>query len=435
MSQFVDLVRINILSGDGGNGMVAWRREKYEPLGGPAGGNGGVGGSVILEASPDLNTLLDFRYKKEFKAAPGEKGGSKNRSGRQGEDLIIKVPVGTLVRDVETGDIIADLVREGQTAMVAQGGRGGRGNASFLSNKNRAPHICEPGEEGIARELELELKLLADVGIVGLPNAGKSTLLSVLTAAKPKIADYPFSTLQPNLGVVKRPKGDGFVLADVPGLVEGASQGVGLGHEFLRHLERTRLLVHMADIADPNLEDNIKTIAKEVDIYGGRLKKLTQLIALNKADLMEQAEAERIADQLWEKLPTLIPNSDTVKEVVTISCGTTAGIDAFKNLLIEELDKLPIVVETHDVVEDIRATVHPDDGFHVERKNKLFYVFGRRIEKLVTVTNMRSPESLTHLFNVMRAMGIIDEMTKLGIEPGAEVVIGEATFQFGEEFS
>ena len=228
--------------------MVAWRREKYEPLGGPAGGTGGQGGHVVVEATNDLSTLLDFHYKSEFIAENGAKGGPKNRHGKKGADLVLRVPVGTVIRDVEADRIIADLSTDGARALVAEGGRGGRGNTALATVQNRAPYYCEPGESGIERELELTLKLLADVGFVGLPNAGKSTLLSVLTAARPKIADYPFSTLTPNLGVMRGPGGEGVVVADIPGLIEGASEGVGLGHTFLKHIERTRVIVHLADM-------------------------------------------------------------------------------------------------------------------------------------------------------------------------------------------
>lgn len=435
MSQFVDLVSIRVQSGDGGNGMVAWRREKYEDMGGPFGGNGGKGGSVYIEATRDLNTLLDFRFKKEFKAEPGERGGSKNQHGKGGKDLIIKVPVGTLIRDLETGDLIADLREDGHRVMVAQGGRGGRGNSDLVTRGNRAPYHCEPGEEGIERDLELELKLLADVGIVGLPNAGKSTLLSVMTAARPKIADYPFSTLQPNLGVVQIPNGDGFVMADVPGLVSGASQGVGLGHQFLRHLERTRLLVHMTDIADPDIDQNIRTIGAELEAHSERLSSLPQILALNKADVVGIDEAEKLADEIWDRIGDLLPSSQHVLTVIPISAATNYGIEDLRNILLEELRTLPTDEQVHEVVEDVRATAHPDEGFQLERKKNKFYIYGNRIERLVSVTNMRSPEALIHLFNVMRAMGIIDALLKSGITPGQEIIIGETTMTFGEEMA
>jgi GTP-binding protein len=432
-SKFVDFVNIRVFSGDGGNGIVAWRREKYEPLGGPAGGTGGRGGSVILEATNDLSTLLDFHYRKEFKAEPGERGGPKNKHGRAGQDLVIRVPIGTLVREVETGNVIADLTHHEQRVMVAEGGRGGRGNTDLSTARNKAPHYCEPGEQGIERELQLELKLLADVGIVGLPNAGKSTLLSVMTAARPKIADYPFSTLQPNLGVVRRPEGDGFVMADVPGLVSGASEGVGLGHQFLRHLERTRLLVHMADISDPELEENIATIARELQRYSVRLEKLPQIIALNKCDIVGAEQAEEIADVVWNNLSKLLPETQHAMAVIPISGATGFGINDLKNMLYEELDRLPKTDEVHEIVEDVRARARADDGFVIERQKKKFIVSGVRLERLISVTNMRSSESIQHLVDIMRAMGVMKGLVDAGAEAGSDIVIGEIEFKFGQE--
>lgn len=434
MSQFVDLARIAVESGNGGNGIVAWRKEKYEPMGGPQGGTGGRGGSVYLQATRDLTTLLDFRYQKEFKAKPGERGGPKNMTGRNAPDLIIQVPQGTLVRDAETGEVIADLKAEGDRVLVAEGGRGGRGNAALVSPRNRAPYFCEPGELGIKRTLELELKLLADVGIVGLPNAGKSTLLSVLTAARPKIADYPFSTLQPNLGVAKKPDGDGFVIADVPGLVEGASEGVGLGHRFLRHLERTRLLVHLVDISDPQWEHNIATIGSELHKFSRRLEELPQIMALNKCDLMAKEEAEEKLELVRKQLRRLLPSEQKVIDVVPVSCATTSNINKLSDMLAAELAKAAPPPEFAPVGADPRATAHPDEGFSVYRKRKKFYIEGSRLERVVAVTNLRSPEALHHLLDVMRAMGAMDELLKAGVQPGDEVIIGGTEFTFGEDW-
>jgi len=262
---FIDKVKINITSGAGGNGMVAWRREKYVDKGGPAGGDGGKGGAVFLMADSNLSTLLDFKYQTKFIAEEGEKGGIKNLHGKNGKDIYIKVPCGTIIKDSKSGKIIGDLTYSGQTLLLASGGRGGRGNARFATPVRRAPQFCEPGEPGINRELELELKLIADVGLLGMPNAGKSTLISVISAAKPKIADYPFTTLVPNLGIIKKPDGDGLVIADIPGLIEGASQGIGLGFEFLRHVERTRLLVHLLDMTEEDPINNYKIINKELE--------------------------------------------------------------------------------------------------------------------------------------------------------------------------
>ena len=263
MAMFLDKAKIKILSGKGGNGIVAWRREKYVDKGGPAGGDGGRGGDVYFVADEDMTTLMDFQYQSIFKAENGENGRPKTQHGKGGKDLYIKVPLGTVIKDPENDKIIADLTQPEQKVLVAKGGRGGRGNARFATSQKRAPQFCEPGEPGIERALELELKLIADVGLLGMPNAGKSTLISVISEAKPKIADYPFTTLVPHLGVVKKPSGDGYVVADIPGLIEGASEGIGLGHEFLRHVERCRFLIHVVDITQENAIENYNKINLE----------------------------------------------------------------------------------------------------------------------------------------------------------------------------
>ncbi len=277
-------------AGKGGDGLVAFRREKYVPAGGPSGGNGGRGGSVILQAVENLQTLLDFRYAHIFKAEDGERGGPSNRTGASGNDRLIEVPCGTMVYNAETEEVLGDLVQTGQTLCVAEGGKGGLGNKHFLSNRNRAPEYSLPGLEGEQRLLRMELKLLAEVGIIGLPNAGKSTLISVLSAARPKIADYPFTTLIPNLGVVRKPTGDGTVFADIPGLIEGAHTGAGLGHDFLRHIERTRLLLHLVDATAEDPIANYKTIQEELRAYGRGLPERPQILALNKVDAMVEAD-------------------------------------------------------------------------------------------------------------------------------------------------
>ena len=430
---FVDQVRIKVRSGDGGNGMVAWRREKYEPLGGPAGGTGGTGGSVVLEASSDLSTLLDFHYKTEFLAPNGEKGGPKNMHGKDGKDLIIKVPPGTVIKDLRGERFIADLNAAGSKAMVAEGGRGGRGNTAMSSQSRRAPHFCEPGELGIERDLELTLKLLADVGIIGLPNAGKSTLLSVLTAAKPKIADYPFSTLAPNLGVMRKSDGDGVVLADIPGLISGASTGQGLGHEFLRHIERTRILLHMADISSPQLEEDIVTINKELALYDSRLSDMHQILFLNKADLLDDEEIVDIISRIEAKQAALFPKADSLVCIMHGSCAASRGTEALRKQLMETLSQTKKAEAIIEIAEDEEAVRHPDDGFQVSRRKNTFFVAGQRVERMLTVTNMRSPESLEHFFLVLRAMGVIDELLANGALEGSEVVIGKTSFIYGED--
>jgi GTPase len=294
--QFIDLAEIEVEGGKGGDGMVAFRREKYVPAGGPAGGNGGHGGSVFFVTDENLQTLLDFRYARSFKAEDGTRGGTNNCTGPSGDDRFIPVPCGTIVYDSDTQEVVADLTELGQKTCIAKGGKGGLGNRHFLSNNNRAPEYALPGGEGEKKRLRLELKLIAEVGIVGLPNAGKSTLIASLSAARPKIADYPFTTLIPNLGVVRKPSGDGTVFADIPGLIEGAHTGVGLGHDFLRHIERTRLLLHLVDVTANDPIADYQTIRHELVAYGRGLDERPQIIAINKLDAADEAiKAETIA--------------------------------------------------------------------------------------------------------------------------------------------
>ncbi|MGB5240779.1 MAG: GTPase ObgE [Prochlorococcaceae cyanobacterium] len=316
--QFIDQARIAVQGGRGGDGIVAFRREKYVPAGGPSGGDGGNGGTVWLEADPNLQTLLDFKYKRLFEAPEGRRGGPNRRSGASGDDLVIRVPCGTEVRLQESEQLLGDLTEPGDRLRVAAGGRGGLGNAHYLSNRNRAPEKCTEGKDGEERQLQLELKLLAEVGIIGLPNAGKSTLISVLSAAKPKIADYPFTTLVPNLGVVRRPSGDGTVFADIPGLIAGAAQGAGLGHDFLRHIERTRLLVHLVDASSTDVTSDLAVVEQELVAYGHGLDQRPRILALNKSELLlpDQLEAARAAlAALWGG------------EVLLISAATNWGLD------------------------------------------------------------------------------------------------------------
>ena len=327
--QFIDLAKIEIKAGKGGDGIVAFRREKYVPAGGPAGGNGGWGGSVVIKATGKLQTLLDFRYSRLFKAEDGRKGGPNNRTGASGADLTIEVPCGTMIYDLETEELIGDLTLEGQSCRVAQGGKGGLGNKHFLSNRNRAPEHALPGLEGEAKTLRLELKLLAEVGIIGLPNAGKSTLISVISSARPKVADYPFTTLVPNLGVVRRPTGDGTVFADIPGLIEGASAGIGLGHEFLRHIERTRLLLHLIDSTAEDPLSDYRTIQQELSAYGQGLTAKPQIIAFNKID---SAEPELLEEAITEL------NNLTAAPIFTISAVTGVGTENLLNEIWQQLE-------------------------------------------------------------------------------------------------
>ncbi len=329
--QFIDQVEIQVKAGDGGDGIVAFRREKYVPAGGPAGGNGGYGGSVILKAVLHLQTLLDFKYAHLFQAENGQRGGPKNLTGASGRDRIIEVPCGTVVFDAHTGELLGDLTQPEQTLCLAKGGKGGLGNKHFLSNRNRAPEHALPGLPGEERSLRLELKLLAEVGIIGLPNAGKSTLISVLSAARPKIADYPFTTLVPNLGVVRRPMGDGTVFADIPGLIAGAHTGAGLGHDFLRHVERTRLLLHLVDatVADPFAA--YQAIQQELAAYGHDLMERPQVVALNKIDALETGEVEILTEQLQQA---------SHQTVFAISAVARVGLEPLLSRIWELLDQL-----------------------------------------------------------------------------------------------
>ncbi|PSN13256.1 GTPase ObgE [filamentous cyanobacterium CCT1] len=331
--QFIDQAEVEVIAGDGGDGIVAFRREKYVPAGGPAGGNGGPGGSVYLKATAQLQTLLDFRYAHRFKANNGQRGGPKNMTGAAGADLYLEVPCGTVVYDVETDELLGDLVTADQVLCVAQGGKGGLGNRHFLSNRNRAPEHALPGLPGEERRLRLELKLLAEVGIVGLPNAGKSTLISALSAARPKIADYPFTTLVPNLGVVRRPTGDGTVFADIPGLIEGAHQGLGLGHEFLRHIERTRLLLHVVDATAEHPLDNFHTIQQELEAYGRDLSDRPQVLALNKVDAL----TSEVLTELMGQFEALVPGP-----VFGISAVAGTGLGPMLQQIWTLLDQMPV---------------------------------------------------------------------------------------------
>lgn len=329
--QFIDRAEIEVEGGKGGDGIVAFRREKYVPAGGPAGGNGGKGGSVIFVATQNLQTLLDFQYSRYFKADDGKRGGPNNCTGANGSDRIIKVPCGTVVYDLDSEEIIGDLVTPEQTLIVAAGGKGGLGNRHFLSNNNRAPEYALPGLDGEKRHLRLELKLLAEVGLIGLPNAGKSTLISAVSSARPKIADYPFTTLIPNLGVVRKPTGDGTVFADIPGLIEGAHLGIGLGHEFLRHIERTRLLIHLVSLTSEDPIADYQIIQGELAAYGRELEKRSQILVFNKIDAVDEETIDN-----YQKQFAKITNA----EILTISAVTGAGLTTLLAKVWQQLEQL-----------------------------------------------------------------------------------------------
>jgi GTP-binding protein len=335
--QFIDQATIEVIAGNGGDGIVAFRREKYVPAGGPSGGNGGKGGSVNLIAVANLQTLLDFQYARSFKAEDGKRGGPSNCTGANGQDRNIKVPCGTTVYDANTEEILADLIQDGQSICIAKGGKGGLGNQHFLSNRNRAPEYALPGLEGEIKNLRLELKLLAEVGIIGLPNAGKSTLISALSSARPKIADYPFTTLVPNLGVVRKPTGDGTVFADIPGLIEGAHNGVGLGYDFLRHIERTRLLLHLVDLTAENPLSDYKIIQDELISYGRGLGQRPQIVVLNKLDSFQDRNLEELKNNL---------SKITTEPILVISAVTRIGLEDLMQIVWSKLecqDRLELV--------------------------------------------------------------------------------------------
>ena len=419
--KFIDKSKIRVVSGRGGNGMVAWRREKYVDKGGPAGGDGGNGGDVFLVADENMSTLMDFKHKSVFKADAGENGGIKNMHGRCAKELVIKVPVGTVVKDVKTGSVIADLTKNGQKVLVAKGGRGGRGNARFATAQKRAPQFCEPGEPSIERELFLELKLIADVGLLGMPNAGKSTLISRISSAKPKIADYPFTTLIPNLGVVKKRSGDGYVVADIPGLIEGASEGVGLGHDFLRHVERCRFLIHLVDITEDNPFENYAKINSELAKYSEHLANLYQVVVLNKIDSVDE-DKRRLVENEFKKV---------VPDLFEISAVSGENLSELMDFVAKKVDEIPKTLINVIVEEDTEAYNNDDSSFEIFKVSKdTFIVQGGKISRLASVTDERNSEQVIRLQNILKGMGVFDELSKLGIKDGDTVIINHLEFAF-----
>ncbi|MDR4889092.1 GTPase ObgE [Fredinandcohnia sp. QZ13] len=427
---FVDQVKVYVKGGDGGNGMVAYRREKYVPMGGPAGGDGGKGADVIFEVEEGLRTLMDFRYQRHFKAKRGEHGMSKNQHGKNAEPMVVKVPPGTVVTDDDTGVVIADLTQHGQRAVIAKGGRGGRGNSRFATPANPAPEIAENGEPGQERYVRLELKVLADVGLVGFPSVGKSTLLSVVSAAKPKIAEYHFTTIVPNLGVVETEDGRSFVMADLPGLIEGAHQGVGLGHQFLRHIERTRVIVHVIDMSAMEGRDPYEdycTINQELKEYNLRLTERPQIIVANKMDIPEAEENLKV---FKEKL------QDDVK-IFPISAITRKGLrDLLFTIadLLENTPEFPLEVEedtsTHRVM--YRHEKEEVDFVITRESDGSFVITGERIEKLFKMTDFTRDESVKRFARQLRGMGIDDALREKGAKHGDIVKLLDYEFEFIE---
>lgn len=416
-----DEAKIHVKSGDGGSGMSHFRREKFVPRGGPDGGDGGKGGDVILVANPHINTLTQFSRQRHFAAENGKRGHIKNQTGASADDLRVEVPLGTIVRDAESGDLLGDLTTPGQELVVVRGGRGGRGNARFVSSTNQATQMVEKGEPGEARDLLLELKLIADVGIVGVPNAGKSTLLSVISNATPKIASYPFTTLEPNLGVVVLDNRD-FVAADIPGLVEGAHLGIGLGHSFLRHIQRTRVLIHLLDGAGENPLADFSQINTELALFDENLAKKPQLVVLNKMDLPN-------AQERWPKVRQELEKRGY--ETMSISAATQQNTRDLVNRVVTMLDTLP--AEPPSVVETPVYTLGEDENaFTITREDGGFRVSGARIERAAKMTYWEIDESAYRFQRILGALGITKALEAQGIQAGDTVFIGEYELEWSD---
>ncbi|MDA0771653.1 MAG: GTPase ObgE [Cyanobacteria bacterium] len=443
---FIDKVTIKLASGRGGHGASSFRQEKFVANGGPDGGDGGRGASIWLEATHDLSTLLDFKFKAIYKADNGKRGGRSNKTGPSGEDYIIKVPLGTVVKDPNAELIIGDLTYEGQRLLVAEGGRGGRGNTKFKSNKTKVPNFSEPGEAGIERELELELKMIADVGIIGFPNAGKSTLISKVSSSKAKIADYAFTTIMPNLGVVRKESGDAYVMADIPGLIEGASEGHGLGHEFLRHVERTRLLIHMVDVwglMGSNLDEfqhknfenplhNFIQVNYELYNYSPELAKRKQIVVLNKIEGYPEDELAKVVKDFEEQM-----DPDVCLKLFTVSAFTGQGLTELRRYIEQALEEIP--KETKEVLIDYDpiATDHDDSNFQIIKQDQSdktvkWLVHCGKLERHMKLVNLKEPDSLYHIFRVTKGLGVIDAIKSKGAKDGDSLNIDGVDFEVND---
>jgi len=425
---FYDQAKIYVKAGDGGDGMISFRREKYVPFGGPNGGDGGRGGDVILVVNPRLNSLINFHRKAHFRAPDGRHGGNSNKTGASGTPLMVEVPPGAVVRDADTKELLADLTEPGQQAVVLRGGRGGRGNARFATSTNQAPRVAERGEPGLERWLALELKLIADVGIIGVPNAGKSTLLAAVSAARPKIADYPFTTLSPNLGVVSLDNYSTLVLADIPGLIEGAHTGAGLGHDFLRHVERTRVLIHMLDGAAEDPLDDWAKINQELALYNPALAQRPQIVALNKMDL------EEASILWWPEVQTAAQKHGF--EAMSISAVSGQGVRQLLYRVRQLLDELP---EAPPAAEELPPKVKPEedeDAFtirpEVTEEGTAWRVSGIKIERVAAMTYWEFSEAAARFQRILEGMGIAAALQEAGIQPGDSVLIGDEALEWNE---
>lgn len=420
---FVDELNVKLIAGAGGDGCTSFRREKYVPMGGPDGGNGGKGASIIFKVDKNLKTLIDLSYKKFIKAPKGENGKGSNKYGKNAEDIIIRVPAGTTIYDVDTNEVLADLTLEDEEVVVARGGRGGKGNKSFATHDNPAPKFSEKGEPGEEKIVRLELKVLADVGLIGMPSVGKSTLLSLISSASPKIAAYHFTTLSPNLGVVKLKNGKSFVIADLPGLIEGASSGVGLGVEFLRHAMRTKILAHVIDMGSSegrNPIDDYKIIRNEIETYSELLKNKKEIVVANKMDL-ENAQ-QNIAN-FKKAFPEL--------EIIEVSCMNNTGIEQLIKKLSQELENIP-EVKLYDESEFKLYKFEDSKPYSIKRDGNIWVVSGKEIETLLKMTKFNEDEGVLRFARKFKGMGIEDELERLGAKPGDEVQILDYMFTFKE---
>lgn len=424
---FIDKAKIYVKAGDGGDGRVSFRREKYVPNGGPDGGDGGDGGSIVFIVDENMRTLMDFRYKRKHVAQNGEMGGVNNSSGKSAEDLVIKVPAGTVLRDPETGGLLGDLKNPGDMAVVARGGKGGKGNQNFATATRQAPRFAQPGEKGLERWIELELKLIADVGLLGFPNVGKSTFLSIVTSAKPKIANYHFTTLVPNLGVVELGSGRSFVIADIPGLIEGAHSGVGLGHDFLRHVERTKVLIHLLDTSGLEGRDPIEDFNKineELKLYSEKLLSKPQVVACNKMDLPESRENyKRVSEEL----------SSRGYEAFAISAATREGIEPLMDRVYNLLEKVKDVEEpVEEIIDLLYHSNTSEKPFTIRKENGVYIVEGRLVEQLLASVNLDDNDSIKYFQKVLRKRGIVDELRQLGVKDGDTVKLRDLEFEYFE---
>ena len=422
---FIDKARIFVKAGNGGNGAVSFRREKYVPAGGPDGGDGGRGASVIFEVDNDLRTLMDFKYQRKYVATPGGDGSKKRQAGKNGEDLVLKVPAGTIIRDEASGKIIADLKHEGDRAVVARGGRGGKGNQHFANAVRQAPNFAKSGTDGEERWVILELKMIADVGLLGFPNVGKSTFLSVVTAAKPKIANYHFTTLTPNLGVVQTKFGDSFVLADIPGLIEGAAEGIGLGHDFLRHVERTKVLIHIVDISGlegRNALEDFDAINGELKLYNEKLSTRPQVVVANKIDILED-------ESVYEEFKTTL--EERGYKVFKMSAATREGIDdviAYVSQILKDAEEIELVSEEELYVPELDDV--EEEGLQVEIEDGVYVVTGKSLRRIMYSVNFEDMESIQFFQKTMESQGVFDKLREMGIEDGDTVKIYDIEFEF-----